>query len=96
MEIDISLITILRTYVPSNGRFRFTLFGICDPATGLVAYTIRKRTALLPDDFGTDYLRRTDPDGTQTEVTDPDWQMTLEEEEANYLWDHHATYRTAY
>lgn len=90
MEIDISLITIIRSYDTSNGRFRFTLFGVCDPDAGSVAYTVRKRTPFLPGESG--YLRRTDPDGTQTDVTDPDWLLVLEEEEANYLWDHQATY----
>lgn len=89
MEIDASSITILRTYETSNGHFRFTLFGITD-AAGMVLYTIRKRTAHFLGETG--YLRRTDADGTQTEVTDPDWQITLEEEEANHLWDHQATY----
>ena len=90
MEIDASTIKVLNLHETSNGRFRITLFGITDPATGMVLYTIRKRTAFLPDDAG--YHRRTDPDGTQTDVTDPDWLLTLEEEEANYLWDHQATY----
>jgi len=96
MEIDASTITILRTYETSDRRFRFTLFGITDPTTGMVLYTVRKRTAFDVNDPRPNYLRRTDPDGTQTEVTDPDWQITLEEEEANHLWDLHATYRTAY
>lgn len=94
MEIDASTIKVLNLHETSNGRFRITLFGITDPATGMVLYTIRKRTAFFPGESG--YLRRVDPDGTQTEVTDPDWQITLEEEEANHLWDLHATYRTAY
>lgn len=92
MEIDASTVKILHSHETSDGRFRFTLFGITDPNTGMVLYTIRKRTAFLPDDFGTNYLRRTNLDGTQSDVTDPDWLMVLEEEETNYLWFHQVTY----